>query len=98
VWTIRNEVIHGHDLASRHRIQRQAVETEIRAIYDERDLLLPDDQDHLFDDVDTHLSHSTTTLKNWISTYQGMFSDSISRAKRRAVHGVRSIRSYFAPV
>jgi hypothetical protein len=27
-----------------------------------------------------------------------MFSDSISRAKRRAVHGVRSIRSYFAPV
>jgi hypothetical protein len=59
VWTIRNEVIHGHDQASRHRIQRQEVEHEIKAIYDEREHLLPADQDHLFDDVETHLTHST---------------------------------------
>jgi hypothetical protein len=97
VWNIRNEVIHGHDQASRRRIQRQEVEIKIRAIYNERDLLLPDDQDHLFDNVETHLSHSTHSLQNWINTYQGMFSESISRAKRRALQGVRSIRTYFAP-
>jgi hypothetical protein len=97
LWTIRNEVIHGHDKASRQRIQRLEVESDIRAIYDERDHLLPADQDYLFDDVDAHLTHSTTTLRNWFSTYGSLFSDSISKAKRRATLGVRSIRSFFAP-
>jgi hypothetical protein len=97
VWTIRNEVIHGHDQASRQQIQRTEVETEIRAIYDKRHLLLPADQDHLFAEVETHLVSSTNSLRNWLNTYQGMFSDSISKAERRALDGVRSIRSYFAP-
>jgi hypothetical protein len=98
VWTIRNEVIHGHDTISRQRIQRSNVETAIRAIYEDRDLLLPADQDHLFDDVQTHLEKSTHSLQNWFNTYQGLFTDSISKAKRRALDGVRSIRSYFAPI
>jgi hypothetical protein len=98
VWTIRNEVIHGHDTISRQRIQRSKVETAIRAIYEDRDLLLPADQDHLFDDVQTHLEKSTHSLQNWFNTYQGLFTDSISKAKRRALDGVRSIRSYFAPI
>lgn len=97
IWTIRNGVIHGHDAISRQRIQRSNVETEIRAIYDDRHLLLPADRDHLYDDVETHLEKSTNSLQNWLNTYQGLFSDSISKAKRRALEGVRSIRSYFAP-
>ena len=98
VWTIRNAVIHGHDQTGRNRIQRIEAEVEIRAIYDERELLLPADQDHLFDDVEFHLTFSTISLRNWLSTYQGMFTDSISKAKKRALDGVRSIRSYFHPV
>jgi hypothetical protein len=97
VWTIRNGVIHGHDVTSRQRIQRSNAETQIRAIYDDRNLLLPADRDHLYDDVETHLEKSTTSLQNWLNVYQGLFSDSISKAKRRALEGVRSIRSYFAP-
>jgi hypothetical protein len=97
LWTIRNEVIHGHDQASRQRTQRREAELDIRAIYNQRNLLLPVDQDHLFDDVETHLTHSTIAIRNWINTYGGMFADSISRAKQRATLGVRSIRSYFAP-
>jgi hypothetical protein len=98
VWTVRNGVIHGHDQASRQRTQRSEAETEIRAIYDARDLLLPADRDHLYDDVQTHLEHSTTSLQNWLNTYRGMFTVSIETAKRRALAGVRSIRSYFAPI
>jgi hypothetical protein len=97
VWTIRNEVIHGHDQASRRHIQRLEAEHDLQAIYNDRDHLLPADQDHLFDDVETHLTHSTTTIRNWMKVYGGMFTDSISRAKQRATLGVRSIRSYFAP-
>jgi hypothetical protein len=98
VWTIRNAVIHGHDQTSRNRIQRIKAELEIRAIYDDRDLLLPADQDHLFHDVEFHLTFSTISLRNWLNTYQGMFTDSISKAKKRATDGVQSIRSYFNPV
>jgi hypothetical protein len=65
-------------------------------IYENREHLLPEDQDRLFDDVDTHLSSSTVSIQNWLRTYSPMFTDSISRAKRRATLGVRSIRSYFA--
>jgi hypothetical protein len=91
VWTIHNEVIHGHNQISCQRIQGLMAETEIRAIYDEREPLLPTDKDHLFDDVKIHLAFSTTSLQNWLNTYQGMFTDSISKAKKRALDGVHSI-------
>ena len=97
IWNIRNQVIHGHDQTSRLNIQRLEAETELRAIYDERELLLPADQDHLFDDVNTHLAYSTNSIRNWLNTYQGLFTDSISKAKKRALDGVHSIRSYFQP-
>ena len=97
VWTIRNEAIHGHDTASRHAKERLRVENEIRSIYADRELLLPADQDHLFDDVESHLAKTTYSLRNWLNTYEGLFTDSITKAKRRALAGVRTIRSYFAP-
>jgi hypothetical protein len=95
IWTIRNQVIHGHDQISRPNIQCLEAETELRAIYEDRELLLPADQDHIFDDVNTHLAYSTNSIQNWLNTYQGLFTDSISKAKKRALDGVRSIRSYF---
>jgi hypothetical protein len=97
IWTIRNQVIHGHDQTSRLNIQCLEAETELCAIYDDRKLLLPADQDHLFDDVNTHLAYSTNSIQNWLNTYQGLFTDSISKAKKCVLDGVRSIRSYFQP-
>ena len=87
----------GHDNTSRLNIQCLEAETELHAIYDERNLLLPADQDHLFDDVNTHLAYSTNSIRNWLNTYQGLFTDSISKAKKRALDGVCSIQSYFQP-
>jgi hypothetical protein len=78
-------------------IKRLEAKTELRAIYEERELLLPADQDHLFDDVNTHLAYSTNSIRNWLNTYQGLFTDSILKAKKRALDGVCSIRSYFQP-
>jgi hypothetical protein len=62
VWTIRNTVINGHDQTSRNCIQQTEAELEILAIYNNPDLLLPADQDHLFDDVKFHLTFSTTVF------------------------------------
>jgi hypothetical protein len=80
-----------------YNIQRAEAELKIRAIYDNRDLLLPADQDHLFDNVEFHLTFSTISLQNWLGTYQGMFTNSISKAKKHATESVRSIQSYFNP-
>jgi hypothetical protein len=87
----------GNDQTSRLNIQCLAAETELRAIYDDRKLLLPADQDHLFDDVNTHLAYSTNSIQNWLNTYQGLFTDRISKAKKRALDAVCSIQSYFQP-
>jgi hypothetical protein len=35
--------------------------------------------------------------KNWLNTYQGLFTDSISKAKKCTLDGVCSIQSYFQP-
>jgi hypothetical protein len=78
-------------------MQRLEAKTELRALYDDCELLLPADQDHLFDDVNTHLAYSTNSMQNWLNTYQGLFTDSISKAKKRALDGVCSIHSYFQP-
>jgi hypothetical protein len=75
--TISNQVIHSHDQTSRINIQCLEAKTELRALYDDRELLLPADQDHLFDDVNTHLAHSTNSIQNWLNTYQGLFTHSI---------------------
>jgi hypothetical protein len=95
IWTICNQVIHSHDHTSRLNIQRLEAETKLCAIYEDRELLLPADQDHLFDDVNTHLAYSTNSIQNWLNTYQGLFTDSISKAKKCALDGVHSIQSYF---
>jgi hypothetical protein len=97
IWTICNQVMQGHDQTSRLNIQRLEAETELRAIYDDRELLLPADRDHLFGDVSTHLAYSTNSIQNWLNTYQGLFTDSISKAKKCTLEGVHSIRSYFQP-
>jgi hypothetical protein len=81
IWTIRNQVIHGHDQTSRLNIQRLEAETELCAIYDDHKLLLPANQDHLFDDVNTHLAYSTNSIQNWLNTYQGLFTDSIPKQR-----------------
>jgi hypothetical protein len=97
VWTIQSEVIHGHDQNSRQRIHHLEAETKIQAVYDKLELLLPANQDHLFDDVETHLAFSTNSLQNWLNIYHGLFTDSISKAKRLALDDICSIRSCFTP-
>jgi hypothetical protein len=87
-----------HNQTGCQRIQRLEAETKIRVIYDKHKLLLPADQDHLFDDVEFHLTFPTTSLQNWLNTYQGMFTDSISKAKKCTFDSVQSIQSYFNPL
>jgi hypothetical protein len=95
LWKLRNGVIFGHDEESRRKAQRELAEAKIRRVYELRQHMLPRDRDYLFDTVAEHLRLSTTSLVNWYQTYQPLFTHSVQQAKSRAIHNMRSLRSYF---
>jgi ribonuclease HI len=99
VWKSRNAMVHGKNLVSRKDANRRSTEAALRDIYDRREQLEPEFQPLLYGDVQAHIQrHHPSTTKNWIQTNAPILRESLRRAKRRAITGVRSIRSYFAPV
>ncbi|KAI2499118.1 hypothetical protein MHU86_15388 [Fragilaria crotonensis] len=99
LWKARNDLVHGKDTTAQNEANRRRTAEELRAIYDRREQLEPEYQRLLYSDVQDHLQrHRDYTTRNWVNTNAPILRESLRRAKRRAVAGVRSIRSYFAPV
>jgi ribonuclease HI len=98
VWTLRNEMVHGKDLAAQKVAQRQAITAELHAIYQHRNHIEPHVQTLLLPDVQEHLQRPPGATRNWLNTNVPVLRESLRRAKRNAVKGVRSIKSYFAPL
>ncbi len=99
LWKSRNEMVHGKTQGTRREALRRTAEAELQTIYDSRALLEPGAQQLLFREVQDHTQkHQHTTTRNWLRTNAPIFRESLRRAKRSAIMGVRSIRSYFAPV
>ena len=100
VWKQRNEMIHGQTSNTQREANRRRTEAELRAIYETRDQLEPEVQPLMFREVQDHIQRhqNPTSVRNWIQINEPIFRESLRRAKRKAISGVRSIRSYFAPV
>jgi hypothetical protein len=95
----RNTMVHGKNQVARQEAQRRITEADLRSVYDNREKLEPDLQRLLFRDVQDHIErHPTCVTRNWLQTNAPILQESLRRAKRQALKGVRSIRSYFAPV
>jgi hypothetical protein len=94
LWKSRNELVHGKNVATQREANRRQLAVDLRGIYDQREHLEPEFQSLLFRDEQEHLRkfHLNTT-RNWISTNAPIFRQSLRQAKRRAIAGVRSIRS-----
>ena len=99
VWKQRNEMIHGKTLTTQREANRRRTEAELRAIYETRDQLEREVQPLMFREVQDHIQRHRhpTSMRNWIQINEPIFRESLRRAKRKAISGVRSIRSYFAP-
>jgi hypothetical protein len=96
VWVQRNAAIHGHDQASRALKQQQTDAHRLQSIYQSRHLLEPSVQDLLFDTIEEHQqSRSHSTIHNWLSIHETTFIQSVKQASKKAIQGVRSIKSYF---
>ena len=99
LWKGRNELVHGTTQRTRQAALRRTAEVELRTIYDTREQLEPEAKRLLFQELQDHIQrHRPHTTRNWLQTNGPILRESLRRAKRRAITGVRSIRSYFAPV
>lgn len=96
VWVQRNAVIHGHDQATRARQQQKLDNQRLESIYQSKHLMEPSVQDLLFDTIDEHRQQrSHSTIHNWLSIHETTFIQSVKNVSKRAIQGVRSIKSFF---
>lgn len=97
VWTLRNADIHGHDQRTRAIQREKVLNARLQAIYQQRFQMEPRVQDLLYDTIEEHSRQSSNSIQNWLAVHEATITASIRHAKRRAIHGMQSIRSYFAP-
>jgi hypothetical protein len=98
VWEMRNKDLHGATESARSRAEREEVERTLRDIYDLRSQAEPSVQQLLCRDITDHFARPLWYNKNWLAIHGPLVKQSIKRAKKKAIQGVRSIRQYFAPV
>jgi hypothetical protein len=58
----------------------------------------PSVQALLCHDIRTHMQRPTWVTRIWINIHAPVFKASIQRARKRAIQGVRSIRTYFGAI
>ena len=99
LWKIRNERVHGNNQMTQRAASRRSAENELVALYDVREQMDPEIATALmFNKAQDHLQQQHRNTRNWLHTNAPILRDSLRRAKRRALAGVRSIRSYFGLV
>ena len=68
LWLSRNSDLHGYDEASRNAAERREIERTVGNIYDQRHLLEPEVETLLYPEIQDHLLHPRSRLRNWLST------------------------------
>ena len=97
LWKHRNQELHGRDVRTRAVAESIEVRRQLREIYLKKHQLEPRVQELLFDEVEHHYEVPTAITKNWLRINAGLIRDSMRRVQTKAIQGVRSIRTYFAP-
>ncbi len=98
LWKMRNEELYGRDAATRVINERRDIEGALRVVYEQRTHFEPRVQELLLREEYEHMQRPLWVTRNWLNVNGPIFRESARRAKATAIAGVRSIRSYFAPV
>ena len=98
LWKLRNAELHGRDNATKSMAIRREMERELHEVYDHRHHYEPRVQELLCADIQEQLQRPTWVTQNWLTVNAPLFRDSMRRVKNTAIAGMRSIRSYFAPI
>ena len=94
---MRNKDLYGDNESSRARAEREEVEGTLRDIYNLREQMEPSIQKLLCQEITDHFAKPFWFNKNWLAIHGPLVKNSIKRAKKKAIQGVRSIRQYFTP-
>ena len=97
LWEMRNKDLHGATENARTRAAREEVERTLRDLYDLREQMEPSVQQLLCQDLAEQFEKPLWYNKNWLAVHGPLIKQSIKRAKKKAIQGVRSIRQYFTP-
>ncbi len=97
LWKMRNQDVHGKDATTIAQAETRDVQRSLDVIYSKRMHMEPSAQALLCQDIRAHMRRPTWVTRNWINIHAPIFKASIQRAHRRAIQGVRSIRTYFGP-
>ena len=94
LWISRNSDLHGYDNATRQAAERRELERAVGNIYTQRHLLEPRVEQLLYPEVQDHIVHPTSRLRNWLSTVTPLMQESQRRERIRMTRGVMSIRPF----
>ena len=97
LWKQRTQELHGCDQRTRAEAERSDVRRQLHAIYEKRHQLEPRVQELLFARIEEHYKVPPAVTRNWLAIHTSLLQDSMRRVKAKAIQGVRSIRTYFAP-
>ena len=97
LWKQRNQELYGSDTRTRDQAASRDLRRQLENIYRHRQLYEPHVQQLLYPNATDHDQHPTITTRNWLSTNNQIFTESLRRVRKRALSGVRSLRSYFHP-
>jgi hypothetical protein len=98
LWKTRNQDVHGKDAITSAQADAREVRRSLDQICSQRLHMEPSVQALLCQDIRTHMQRPTWVTRNWINIHVPVFKASIQRARKRAIQGVRSIRTYFGTV
>jgi hypothetical protein len=89
-------MIHGNDEQTRRDKTYQRDTERLQTIYNNRDRLEPSVRDLLFDTIEEHRqTSSNTAIHNWLAVHETTIIQSAKNVMKRALQGVRSIKTYF---
>jgi hypothetical protein len=84
LWLARNEDRHGRNSKAKSQATHQQTIRTIRVLYLLKDLVLSEDSDIFYDDIEAHLLQPTRELKSWVTINQGLIAYSARVAKLAA--------------
>jgi hypothetical protein len=98
LWKLRNEELHGRDKVSTDRAERQEIKRALQEVYELGPQREPHLQELLMRNEQDHMQRPRWVTWNWLAVNTPAIQESACRMQSKAIKGVRSIRSYFAPV
>ncbi len=95
LWQHRNSIVHGKDADDQRRIQRTQLERRIHQVYAQQNKVEPSMAPVFAQPEHTHVGKGNIHMSNWLAVHEIAVLDSVTRATKRAIQGMRSILTYF---